>query len=153
MGGAASASESTPAPAPGQRTADPLPPAPAAQVPFGTASLCDGQSCTGLDPMRARSSVDGSRCTLDAYTPSDQFGPARIASPEGLIELVYSPHCHANWARISHSSPGAWVWVQTLGNEVQQNYVPAGRNNTHTGMVDGYTLTRAGAAYGYTRFM
>lgn len=111
---------------------------------------CNGPSCSGLDPESAVSSLDGYSCLTDAYTPWDSTSVARFATSRGTVELRYSPHCHANWARITNAKPGAWVWVQNWSGSIEQKYVPPGRNAAHTGMVNGYTTSRAGGSDGYT---
>ncbi|MEU2718762.1 DUF2690 domain-containing protein [Streptomyces sp. NPDC007205] len=111
---------------------------------------CNGPSCSGLDPARTVSSLDGYLCLTGAYTPWDPSGIARFATSQGIVELRYSPHCHANWARITKARPGAGVWVQNWNNEMQQQYVPQGRSSTYTAMVNGYTTSRAGDSDGFT---
>ena len=123
-------------------------------APAATATVyptCDGSSCLGLDPTRTYSSIDGYRCDAGAYTPwTQQQGLAAVSTAEGYVELRYGPHCHANWARISSSSPGTWFWVQNWNKYNQQYYVPSGYTSGYTNMVNGYPLARAGDAGGHT---
>jgi len=116
-----------------------------AAAPAASASTtCDGSSCYGLNPTQVYSSIDGQRCDVGAYTPGS------VSTPQGYVELRYGPHCHANWARISNSSPGTWFWVQNWNGDDQQYYVPSGYTSAYTYMVNGYPLARAGDAGGHT---
>ncbi len=122
-----------------------------AAAPQGNVRVaCDGSTCSGLDPARTVSSLDGHSCLAGAYTPRGTAGTARFATIRGTVELQYSPHCHANWARITNAKSGTWVWVQNWNNSIAQRYVPQGRTSTHTRMVNGYTTSRAGDSDGYT---
>ncbi|SEE72101.1 Protein of unknown function [Streptomyces sp. 2231.1] len=116
----------------------------------GGQNACDGATCRGLEPARTISSIDHQPCTAGAYTPRNQYGPARVATTSGIVQLLYSPHCHANWARIDHATPGSWVWVQNQNNQYQQAYVPSGQTTTHTAMINGNVLARAGSFSAYT---
>lgn len=110
-----------------------------AYAPQAIAAGCDGAGCNGKDPIAMG-------CASDAYTPSGAY----INTPEGHTELRYSPSCHANWARITNSSPGSWFYVQNYNGDSQQYYVPSGYNNAYTDMVNGYPLARAGDHYNHT---
>jgi hypothetical protein len=109
-------------------------------APAAHASSCDGGGCSGQDPIAAG-------CAADAYTPSG----ATVSTPQGFVELRYSPSCHANWARISNSSPGTWFFVQDCNSgEIQDFHVPSGSNSGYTNMVDGYPPAMAGDSDGQT---
>lgn len=108
------------------------------------APTCDGGSCNHLDPMSTYSSIDGYRCDSGAYTV------ASASTSQGLVELRYGPHCHANWARISSSSPGTAFWVRNSYGDYDQYTVPAGYTSAWNNMVNGYPPAEAGDASGNT---
>ncbi|MFE9934618.1 DUF2690 domain-containing protein [Streptomyces sp. NPDC005533] len=110
------------------------------------AIYCDGASCHGVDPVAARSSVDGYPCIVNAFTPAG----AELSTPRGHVELLYSPHCHSNWARISGAAPGTRLWVQNWDNAVQEQFIAPGQHSAHTAMVNGRVSARAGLASRYT---
>lgn len=110
------------------------------------AIFCDGGSCHGVDPAAARSSIDGYPCTAGAFTPAG----AELSTPRGHVELLYSPHCHTNWARVSGGTPGTRLWVQNWNNSVQEQLIAPGRHSAHTAMVNGRVPARAGLASSYT---
>ncbi len=60
------------------------------------AATCYSNGCNGLDP-----SATG--CDVGAYTLEDFIPPA---SGYALVELRYSPTCHAAWARYTTGAPG-----------------------------------------------
>lgn len=109
-----------------------------AAAPAAHAAGCHALSCNGVDPAAAG-------CAGDAYTV------ASVNTPQGLVELRYSPSCVANWARISNSSPGTWFWAQDCNNGYnQQFYLPSGYTSGWTYMVDGTPAARAGDSGGHT---
>ncbi|GAB3148450.1 hypothetical protein GCM10027290_33190 [Micromonospora sonneratiae] len=103
------------------------------------AATCNGASCYGKNPY-----TEG--CAGDAYTPTG----AAFSSAAGYVELRYSPSCNANWAKVSNSYAGAWLYVQNQYGHSQQTYVPSGVTGTYTLMVTGETGARAGNSHSYT---
>ena len=116
-------------------------------TPAQASSTCDGSSCYGLDPSFTYSSIDGALCSTGAYTPT---GAVLSASP-GYLELRYGPHCHANWAKITSSSPGTFFYVASSnGNQSQGFTVPSGSTSGYTNMITGYPTARACDSAGCT---
>lgn len=86
--------------------------------------VCDGVSCNGQDPAQAG-------CASGAYTAASK-------TDQGvLLELRYSPSCHANWARIT---PAQWGWHFTVYNDNgdHQDFRAFGGSSAWTNMVNGY---------------
>ncbi|MFD0403833.1 DUF2690 domain-containing protein [Kitasatospora sp. NPDC127116] len=91
-------------------------------VPAPTAAFsCDGASCLHVDPV-------GTVCDRDAATAAADrdFGV--------LIELRYSPSCHAAWAKMSGGSPGDRVQVFGTPPE-QEEYRQQSGHDAHSKMV------------------
>lgn len=94
-------------------------------------AACDGSSCYGLDPQAAGCAGDGE--TVASIT---QYGV--------LLELRYSPSCHANWARIT-PAPANWhFWVENTYGDRQDYTLPSTNYSTAwTYMVNGYPAAQA----------
>ncbi|MFF5405322.1 DUF2690 domain-containing protein [Streptomyces misionensis] len=82
---------------------------------------CDGDGCLGVDPATTV-------CQNDAGTALSgrDFGV--------LVELRYSPRCHAAWAKMSGSSEGDWI--QVFGrHQDREEYRQQYGADAHTAMV------------------
>lgn len=95
------------------------------------AASCDGASCLHLDPV-------GTVCDRDAATAAEDrdFGV--------LIELRYSPSCHAAWAKMTGGSPGDRVQVFGTPPE-QEEYRQQSGHDAHSKMVRADRPTEARA--------
>ncbi|MCP2257621.1 Protein of unknown function (DUF2690) [Streptoalloteichus tenebrarius] len=92
-----------------------------------------------MDPIAAG-------CNEDAYTVGS------VNTPQGFIELRYSPSCRANWARINNARPGEWVWVcvQNAEGQDREFSVPEGYTTAYTDMVNGAPKVRPSGHGGHT---
>lgn len=107
---------------------------PAADRPM-VAATCSASSCAGEDPVQTGCSADG--YPVDGYT---------WQTPWGLVHLMYSPSCDANWAEVDGASAGVDFAVFNSQNQKQTWYIHSGYTYGWTNMVNG--AVPAGASIG-----
>jgi hypothetical protein len=101
------------------------------------------------NPKFTNSSIPGRthlKCSDNAYRPPGAY----VSTSQGFVELMYSPDCHANWAKIKNSTPGTWFWVLNSNGDTQHAYVQSGNTAGYSTMVNGYWSACAGNAINQT---
>ncbi len=75
--------------------------------PASAAVSCDGAGCRGVNPQR-------SVCVWDARVIAGRGVPG-----VGIVQLVYSPRCHASWSRTVTNGTYHRTWVTEAGGYSQ----------------------------------